>query len=137
MPKQRRVKIAGKSSIRKNRSTIFYFPVDSELKQVCKQTFLAILGFPPKSNKTIQHVLRKYKEYLLELSGMVDKRRMAARENAKIYSEARRMLFRQHIMTSEPSMTHYRREYCLNMKYISRKITTTFLEKDFKEKITE
>jgi len=45
-PKQRRGEIAENSSIRKIRSTIFYFPVGVELKQVCKQTFLVMLGNP-------------------------------------------------------------------------------------------
>ena len=31
-------------------------------------------------------------------------------------------------------MTHYRREHCPNMKYLSRKVTVTFLVKDSKEK---
>ena len=62
---------------------MFYFPVDFELKRVCTQTFLAILGYPPKTNKIIQHVLLKYAEDPLKLGGMVDKWGKAEREHAE------------------------------------------------------
>jgi len=98
---------------------------------------LAILGYHPKSDKIIQRIFRKYEEDSLKLCGMVDKRGLAARANAMIYGEARRMLVRQHIITFEPSMTHNRHEHCPNMKYHSKKITTTFPVKHFKEKNPE
>lgn len=101
---------------------------DGLLKYVCKQFYLATLGFSKNNDFIIQKICSSSEN---NSSIIVSPSNNSKQEPwNKIDVEP----IKSHINSFNPSVAHYRREHAPLRKYLSNEITATFMWSDFQEK---
>lgn len=93
---------------------------------VCKTFFLTTLGYKSSNDKTLHTALANSND---TVAPPVDKR-LGATPHNKIESTP----INEHIMSFEPSISHYRREHAPNRLYLPSDLTISAMHKDFLEK---
>lgn len=97
----------------KRKITMEYsFNVVGKIQPVCKEFFLNTLGFKKDNHSAINMALR-----LKEDSATIDKRGTNAKKKID------RNMIIEHIMSYNPSISHYRREHAPNRRYLPSEIT--------------
>jgi hypothetical protein len=123
------VKIHYRLGNRKN-SLKLYVNDDRGIKiQVCKPFFLTTLGFK-KTNDRVLDTLRHYFNDQLEA---FDDFRGIKSTKKYLYKH----LIDDHIESFNPTISHYRREHALNIRYLPSDITVTLMHQLFLEKYPE
>lgn len=116
----------------KNRNWSFSYLLknsDGVLKHVCKQFYLATLGFSKNNDYFIQKICSSSEN---NSSITVSPLNNSIKEPwNKIDVEP----IKSHINSFNPTVTHYRREHAPLRKYLSYEITIKFMWSDFLEKI--
>jgi len=101
---------------------------DGLFKYVCKQFYLATLGFSKNNDFFIQKIWSSNEEHS---SIIVSPSNNPKKEQwNKIDVEP----IKSHINSFNPSVAHYRRKHAPLRKYLSNEITISFMWSDFKEK---
>ncbi|CAK1588934.1 unnamed protein product [Parnassius mnemosyne] len=125
--KRRKVQISNSNnSFSKNESRYFSLPnKDNELIPVCRNFFLATLAY--KTDGVITELSKSIKKGILNASASKENRGGNRRKvDGSIITE--------HIMSFQPTVSHYRRHNAPFTKYLPRHLTLQQMYKDFKQK---
>lgn len=125
--KRRKVQITNSNeTYSKKESRYFFLPnKDNKLISVCRNFFLATLGY--KTDGVVTELSKAIKKGIL---------------NASVYKENRGgnkrkvdgSIITEHIMTFQPTVSHYRRHNAPFTKYLPRHLTLQQMYKDFKQR---
>lgn len=125
--KRRKIQIANSNeTYSKNESRYFSLPnKEKDLVPVCRNFFLATLGY--KTDGVITELSKAVKKGLLNASVSKDKRGGSRRT-------INDTLIAEHIMSFQPTVSHYRRHNAPLTRYLPRHLTLQQMYKDFKQK---
>lgn len=125
----KRKKVSQVKSQRINQYNYFIINDDDHEKQVCKTFFLTTLGFKPSNDSIIRNTMKD-----IDPVTLLPKPDTRGKTKIDLEIGNQNLKIEEHIMSFNPSVSHYRRAHAPNRKYLSNTLTITSLYKDFKEK---
>lgn len=119
------------SKTKRSKSNFYFFPNErGEQVCVCKVFFLTTLDFDKKNDAVVHRALSQMDDG--SILPRIDKR-----GRGKCQRKVDRSIICKHVESYNPCVSHYRREYAPNRKYLPSDITIQMMYDDFKRKFAD